>query len=120
MRSNRPRTPGWKGRAGNGTAATRREYRARETGGRGSTGRCFSGTALGRRSMGTSAIGKAVPVEAVQPVVNELLAANLVMRQGHGVDLVTDPFVQEMWRATCSRAVSKRACALEAVLRNPA
>ena len=37
-------------------------------------------------------------MEEIQPAVNVLLAANLVMRTGHGMYGVTDPFVQEMWR----------------------
>ena len=36
--------------------------------------------------------------EEIQPVANELLAANLIMRRGHGLYGVTDPFVQEIWR----------------------
>lgn len=44
------------------------------------------------------AIGREVRVEEVQPVANELLAANLIMRRGHGLYSVTDPFVQEIWR----------------------
>ncbi|HPU50167.1 MAG TPA: AAA family ATPase [Burkholderiaceae bacterium] len=43
-------------------------------------------------------IGRAVRVEEIQPVVNDLLAANLIMRRGHGTYGVTDPFVQEIWR----------------------
>lgn len=43
------------------------------------------------------AIGRKVRVEEIQPVVKELVAANLIMRKGHGEYLVTDPFVQEMW-----------------------
>jgi AAA domain len=43
-------------------------------------------------------VGREVRVEETQPVVNELLAANLIMRRGHGVYAVTDPFVQEIWR----------------------
>jgi hypothetical protein len=31
-------------------------------------------------------------------VVNELLAANVLMRVGHGLYDVSDPFVQEIWR----------------------
>jgi hypothetical protein len=46
----------------------------------------------------TKAIGKDVRVDEIQPVVNELLAANLIMRRGHGMYGVTDPFVQEIWR----------------------
>jgi AAA domain len=46
----------------------------------------------------TKAIGREVRVDEIQPVVNELLAANLIMRRGHGMYGVTDPFVQEMWR----------------------
>lgn len=43
-------------------------------------------------------VGRDVRVEEIQPVVNELLAANLIMRLGHGLYGVTDPFVQEIWR----------------------
>lgn len=46
----------------------------------------------------TKAIGREVRVEEIQPVANDLLAANLIMRRGHGVYGVTDPFVQEIWR----------------------
>ena len=31
-------------------------------------------------------------------MVGELLAANLIMRRGHGLYGITDPFVQEIWR----------------------
>ena len=44
------------------------------------------------------ALGREVRVEEVQPAVNDLLAANLIMRRGHGTYGVTDPFVQETWR----------------------
>jgi len=44
------------------------------------------------------AIGREVRVEEIQPVVNELLAANVLMRLGHGLYGVTDPFVQEIWK----------------------
>lgn len=43
-------------------------------------------------------IGRDVRVEEVQPVVNDLLAANLIMRKGHGMYGLTDPYVQEIWR----------------------
>lgn len=43
-------------------------------------------------------VGREVRVEEIQPVANELLAANLIMRRGHGIYGVTDPFVQEIWR----------------------
>lgn len=46
----------------------------------------------------TRAVGRDVRVEEIQPVVNELLGANLIMRRGHGMYGVTDPFVQEIWR----------------------
>jgi hypothetical protein len=44
------------------------------------------------------AIGREVRVEEIQPVVNEMLATNVLMRLGHGLYGVTDPFVQEIWR----------------------
>ncbi len=37
-------------------------------------------------------------VEEIQPVVNELLGANQLMRVGHGLYGITDPVVQEIWR----------------------
>lgn len=46
----------------------------------------------------TKAVGREVRVEEVQPVANDLLAANLIMRRGHGMYGITDPFVQEIWR----------------------
>lgn len=46
----------------------------------------------------TKAVGREVKVEEIQPVVNELTSANLVMRRGHGLYGITDPFVQEAWR----------------------
>lgn len=44
------------------------------------------------------AIGRDVKVEEIQPVVNELMESNLIMRRGHGLYGITDPFVQEAWR----------------------
>lgn len=44
------------------------------------------------------AIGRPVRAEETQPVVLELLAANLIMRKGHGLYAITDPFVQAAWR----------------------
>jgi hypothetical protein len=46
----------------------------------------------------SKAIGREVRIEETQPVVNDLMAANLIMRRGHGLYGVTDPFVQEIWR----------------------
>lgn len=43
-------------------------------------------------------LGREVKVEDIQPVVNELMGANLIMRRGHGLYGITDPFVQESWR----------------------
>ena len=43
------------------------------------------------------ALGREVRIDEIQPVVNELLAANLIMRRSHGVYGVTDPFVQDTW-----------------------
>lgn len=46
----------------------------------------------------SKAVGREVRVEEIQPVVNELMAANILMRRGHGLYGVTDPFVQDIWR----------------------
>lgn len=45
-----------------------------------------------------SQLGREVKVEEIQPVLNVMVAENLVMRTGLGVHLVADPFVQEIWR----------------------
>jgi hypothetical protein len=55
----------------------------------------FSADAIARYG---KLIGRAVKVEEVQPVVNELLAANLILRRGHGVYDIADPGVQERWQ----------------------
>lgn len=44
------------------------------------------------------AVGREVRVEEIQPLVNELLAVNLIMRHGHGLYAVSDPVVQASWR----------------------
>jgi hypothetical protein len=55
----------------------------------------FSGEALASYSAG---LGREVRVDEVQSVLNDLMAANIVMRRGHGLYGLTDPFVQEIWR----------------------
>jgi hypothetical protein len=42
-------------------------------------------------------VGREVRVEEVQPAVNDLLAANLIMRRSHGIYGVSDSFVQDTW-----------------------
>lgn len=61
------------------------------------------GDARGLFSMDAAAdyakvVGREIRVDEIQPVVNDLLAANLIMRKSHGTYVVTDPFVQEIWR----------------------
>ena len=46
----------------------------------------------------TKAVGREVRTEEVQPVVNDLLADNILMRPSHGRYDVTDPYVKEIWR----------------------
>jgi hypothetical protein len=55
----------------------------------------FSGEALARYG---GVVGREVRPDEVQAVLNELMAANIVMRRGHGLYGLTDPFVQEIWR----------------------
>lgn len=43
-------------------------------------------------------LGRDVRADEVQVVLNELMVANVVMRRGHGLYGLTDPFVQEIWR----------------------
>jgi len=43
-------------------------------------------------------IRREVRADEVQAVLNELMAANIVMRRGHGLYGLTDPFVQEIWK----------------------
>jgi hypothetical protein len=44
------------------------------------------------------AVGREVRADEVQAVLGDLMAANVVMRRGHGLYGLTDPFVQEIWR----------------------
>lgn len=46
----------------------------------------------------SKALGRDVRIEEVQPVANQLLDANIIMRRGHGHYCVADPFVQEVWK----------------------
>ncbi|MGI4847564.1 MAG: hypothetical protein ACRYGK_05435, partial [Janthinobacterium lividum] len=46
----------------------------------------------------SKAIGREVKIEEIQSIVNELMAANIAMRRGHGLYGISDPFVQEVWR----------------------
>lgn len=55
----------------------------------------FSADALVEYS---AAIGREVRTEDVQRTINDLMAANIVMRRGHGLYGITDPFIQEIWR----------------------
>ncbi|WP_373990373.1 hypothetical protein [Duganella sp. BuS-21] len=46
----------------------------------------------------TMAVGREVKIEHIQPVVNELMAANLIMRRSHGHYAIAAPFVQQAWQ----------------------
>lgn len=43
-------------------------------------------------------LGREVKIDEIQPVVNELTGANLIMRRAHGLYGIADSFVQETWR----------------------
>jgi hypothetical protein len=55
----------------------------------------FAGEALAAYA---AALGREVRADEVQAVLNGLMDANIVMRRGHGLYGMTDPFVQEIWR----------------------
>jgi hypothetical protein len=55
----------------------------------------FAGEALAGYA---ARLGREVRLDEVQAVLNDLMAANIVMRRGHGLYGLTDPFVQEIWR----------------------
>lgn len=46
----------------------------------------------------SKSVGRDVRIDEIQPVVNQLVDDNIIMRRGHGLYCVTDPFVQEIWR----------------------
>ena len=46
----------------------------------------------------SKAVSREVRIEEVQPVVNTLVSENLILRKGHGVYTVSDPFVPEAWQ----------------------
>lgn len=54
----------------------------------------FAGDALAEYSQ---AVGRDVTADQVQRVAEEMRDANVIMRKGHGVYAVTDPFVQGAW-----------------------
>lgn len=56
-------------------------------------------------------VGREVKVEEIQPVVNALMADNLIMRKGHGAYTVSDPFVGAIWRESQRLAVFGAAAA---------
>ncbi|MDY0977734.1 ATP-binding protein [Massilia sp. CFBP9012] len=43
-------------------------------------------------------LGREVRVDEIQPAVNDLMDANLILRRGHGLYGLSDPYVQEIWR----------------------
>lgn len=45
----------------------------------------------------TREIGREVRIEEIQPVVNALMADNVLMRRGHGLYDLVDPFVEQIW-----------------------
>lgn len=46
----------------------------------------------------SAAIGREVKIEEIQPVLNALMADNLIMRIGHGKYTVSDPYVGMIWK----------------------
>lgn len=46
----------------------------------------------------TKVVGREVRIEETQPVVNVLVAENILMRPSHGCYDITDPYVREIWR----------------------
>ena len=46
----------------------------------------------------SAAIGRPVPVEELHLVVHEMIGANLIIRQGHGDYVITDPVALEIWQ----------------------
>lgn len=61
----------------------------------GDTTGLFGGDALGDYA---AQISRDVTADQVQRIAEELRDANVIMRKGHGVYAVTDPFVQHAWR----------------------
>ena len=46
----------------------------------------------------SAAIGRDVRIDEIQPMVNELIKTNVLIRQDHGSYGITDPVVQEIWQ----------------------
>jgi hypothetical protein len=55
----------------------------------------FGADALGEYA---AQVSREVTADQVQRIAEELRDANVIMRKGHGVYAVTDPFVQHAWR----------------------
>lgn len=45
----------------------------------------------------SATLGREVRIEEIQPVAMDLLNANLLIRRGHGLYEISDPFVKEVW-----------------------
>jgi hypothetical protein len=45
----------------------------------------------------SAALGRPVRIEEIQPIVNQLLDANLIIRSGHGKYAVADPVLRSCW-----------------------
>jgi len=67
----------------------------RVAGARGDVKGLFAAEAL---SAYATEVGREIRADEVQAVLNDLMAANVVMRRGHGLYGLTDPFVQDIWR----------------------
>ena len=46
----------------------------------------------------TQDVGREVRIQEIQPVVNALMADNVLMRRGHGLYDLVDPFLGQIWR----------------------
>lgn len=46
----------------------------------------------------SAAVGREVKVDEIQPIINALLAENLIMRRGHGQYELADPYVGEIYQ----------------------
>ena len=55
----------------------------------------------------SQAIGRKVRIEEIQPVVNELMAANVLMRLATASTGVTDPYVHQIWRERAERSTPR-------------
>lgn len=71
--------------------------------------RCAANSCADTLAAFSKTIGRDITANDVTPAIDKLVAANLIVRKGHGIFEVADPFVKRVWqqRATMREALGE-------------